>query len=49
MVDKLQTQENDLFNFYLDKVSYNKFRWAYLDKAYSLREIKDMSETLLYS
>lgn len=45
--DKLQELENDKFNKYLDKVSYNKFKWTHIDKKHNLWVIKDMSPTLL--
>lgn len=44
--DKMQEIENDKFNKFLDKVSYNKFRWTHLGDV-NLWEIKDMSPKLL--
>lgn len=45
--DRLQELENDRFNLFLDKVAYNKFRWAHMPELHNLWQIKNMSPKLL--
>lgn len=45
--DKLQEIENNRFNLFLDKVAYNKFKWAHMSESHNLWRIKDMSSKLL--